>query len=166
LDANTTGIVLYARTRHFCRLLQRQFLEGTVEKRYLARVAGHPAKDVFSCNAPISDEPGKMGTHGVDELAGQVARTDFRVIERKADGTCLLEAKLSTGRTNQIRIHLWHLGHPVVGDAAYLPGGLLGDTQTLDIDAPPMQLHAWKLSFRHPRTGEAMHFETGLPDWA
>ena len=88
------------------------------------------------------------------------------MLERHADGTDLLEAELHTGRTNQIRIHLWHLGHPVAGDPAYLPGGILGDTQTLDASAPPLQLHAWKLGFRHPRTGVEMRFETGRPDWA
>ena len=107
-----------------------------------------------------------LGTHAVDEDDGQPSRTDFTVIERAADGTALLEAKLGTGRTNQIRIHLWHLGHPVVGDPAYLAGRLLGDTQTLDPEAPPLQLHAWKLSFKHPRTGEAMVFETARPEWA
>jgi RluA family pseudouridine synthase len=165
LDANTTGIVLFARTRHFCRLLQRQFWEGGVDKRYLVRVAGHPEKDVFASEAPISAEPQVLGTHAIDE-EGRASRTDFTVIERREDGTALLEAVLHTGRTNQIRIHLWHLGHPVVGDPAYLPGGMLGDTQTLDTEAPPLQLHAWKLSFRHPRSGEPMHFETDRPDWA
>ncbi len=166
LDANTTGIVLFARTRHFCRLLQRQFIEGKVEKRYFVRVTGHPAEDRFSCEAPISAEPGVLGSHAVDDEEGLASRTDFEVIERCADGTALLEAVLGTGRTNQIRIHLWHLGHPVTGDATYLPGGVLGDTQTLDVDAPPLQLHAWKLSFRHPRTGEAMFFEAEKPEWA
>jgi RluA family pseudouridine synthase len=166
LDANTTGIVLFARTRHFCRLMQRQFIEGTVDKRYLVRVTGHPEKDVFASEAPISAEPQVLGTHAVDEEEGQPSRTDFKVIERREDGTSLLEAVLHTGRTNQIRIHLWHLGHPVIGDPAYLPGGRLGDTQTLDTEAPPLQLHAWKLSFRHPRSGEPMHFETDRPDWA
>jgi RluA family pseudouridine synthase len=166
LDANTTGIVLFARTRHFCRVLQRQFIEGSVDKRYLVRVAGHPADDSFFSEAPISAEPGALGTHDVDEADGQSSRTDFTVLGRDADGTALLEAKLGTGRTNQIRIHLWHLGHPVIGDPAYLPGRLLGDTQTLDTDAPPLRLHAWKLSFNHPRTGEPMHFETERPDWA
>jgi UPF0176 protein len=166
LDSNTTGIVLFARTRHFCRLLQRQFIEGTVEKRYLVRVAGHPENDTFYCDAPISEELGTMGTRGIDETAGQSAHTDFRVIERDSDGTCVLEAVLSTGRTNQIRIHLWHLGHSVIGDSAYLPDGLLGDTQTLDVDAPPMQLHAWQLAFRHPRTGEPMRIESEAPSWA
>jgi RluA family pseudouridine synthase len=166
LDANTTGIVLFARTRHFCRVLQRQFIDGTVDKRYLVRVAGHPANDSFFSEAPISTEPGSLGTHDIDEADGQASRTDFTVIERHADGTTLLEAKLGTGRTNQIRIHLWHLGHPVTGDPAYLPGRLLGDTQTLDTEAPPLRLHAWKLSFKHPRTAEPMHFETDRPDWA
>jgi UPF0176 protein len=166
LDANTTGIVLFARTRHFCRVLQRQFIEGSVEKRYLAGVAGHPVDDSFFSEAPISAEPGLLGTHDVDEAHGQASRTDFTVIRRDAAGTALLEAVPGTGRTNQIRIHLWHLGHPVIGDPAYLPGRLLGDMQTLDTESPPLRLHAWKLSFKHPRTGAAMHFETSRPDWA
>jgi RluA family pseudouridine synthase len=166
LDANTTGLVVFARTRHFCRVLQRQFLDGSVEKRYLVCVNGHPGDDVFSCEAPISAEPGALGAHGIDEADGQPSRTDFRVIERRADGSALLEAVLGTGRTNQIRVHLRHLGYPVTGDPAYLADGLLGDTQTLATDAPPMRLHAWRISFRHPRTGEAMCFETERPDWA
>jgi len=166
LDANTTGVVLFARTRNFCRVLQRQFLDGKVEKLYLVRVSGHPANDEFSCDAPISSEPETLGTRSIDEQGGLPARTDFKVMERRADGTALLEAKLSTGRTNQIRLHLRHLGHPVCGDPAYLPGGLTGDVQTLDPDAPPVQLHAWKISFRHPRSGEPMQFEAGRPDWA
>jgi UPF0176 protein len=166
LDANTTGIVLFARTRHFCRVLQRQFIDGSVEKRYLVRVIGHPAEDCFFSEAPISAEPQVLGTHSIDETDGLPSRTDFQVISRDADGTALLEAKLGTGRTNQIRLHLWHMGFPVVGDPAYLPGMMLGDTQTLDVHAAPLQLHAWKLSFHHPRTGQPMHFETERPDWA
>ena len=166
LDANTTGIVLFARTRHVCRLMQRQFIDGSVNKVYLVRVSGHPELDEFFSEAPISAAPGVLGTHAVDEEEGLASRTDFRVVERCDDGTTLLEAVLGSGRTNQIRIHLWHLGHPVVGDPAYLPGGNIGDTQTLDTESDPLQLHAWKLSFKHPRTGEPMHFESELPDWA
>jgi RluA family pseudouridine synthase len=166
LDANTTGIVLFARTRHFCRVLQRQFLDASVDKRYLVRVAGHPDNDVFSCDAPISTEPEVTGTRRIDEVAGLPSRTDFQVVERRSDGTALLEARLSTGRTNQIRLHLRHLGHPVCGDPAYLPDGMTGDTQTLDPSAPPLMLHAWKISFRHPRSGEPMEFEAERPEWA
>ncbi len=166
LDANTTGVVLFARTRHFCRLLQQQFIERGVDKRYLVGVAGHPENDLFSCNAPISTEADAVGSRHIDEDAGLVSRTDFKVIERRADGSSLLEAKLSTGRTNQIRLHLQHLGYPVCGDATYLADGLTGNTQTLDPGAPPMMLHAWKISFHHPRSGEAMHFEVARPEWA
>jgi UPF0176 protein len=166
LDSNTSGLVVFARTRHFCRLLQGQFLEGAVDKRYLVRVAGHPPEDAFFSEAPISSEPDVLGTRVIDEAAGLPSRTDFQVLERSEDGTSLLEAKLATGRTNQIRIHLWQLGWPVVGDPAYLPDQRKGDSQTLDLDAPPMQLHAWKLAFDHPLRGERMTFQTELPAWA
>jgi RluA family pseudouridine synthase len=160
LDANTTGLVAFARTRHFCQLVQRQFLAGTVDKRYLVRVVGHPLEDRFCSTAAISAAPGVLGTHAIDEDSGRQARTDFLVIERYPDATSLLEARLGTGRTNQIRIHLWQLGHPVVGDPAYLPGGRIGDTQTLDTEAPPLQLHAWKLAFAHPLSGAQLEFES------
>lgn len=166
LDANTSGLVVFARTRHFCKLLQRQFLDGSVEKIYRVNASGHPENDRFSCEAPVSGEPDALGARMIDERNGLAARTDFTVIERRADGTALLEARLGTGRTNQIRAHLWHLGFPVVGDPAYLPGGVIGDTQTLALDAPPLRLHAWKLAFRHPRTGEMMRFEAARPAWA
>ena len=165
LDANTTGLVLFARTRHFCRLLQHQFLEGSVDKRYLVRASGHPQQQIFFSEAPISAEPDGLGTRRVDELEGLPSRTDFQVIERCSDATTLLEAKLKTGRTNQIRVHLWQLGYPVVGDPAYLPNRLIGETQTLDLESPPLQLHAWKLSFQHPLSGEAIAFETERPAW-
>ena len=165
LDANTTGLVLFARTRHFCRLLQRQFLEGTVDKRYLVRAIGHPEQDAFFSEAPISAEPDVLGTRTIDVLDGLPSRTDFEVIQRCGDGTCLLAAKLGSGRTHQIRVHLWQLGYPVAGDPAYLPNGQIGDTQTLDLEAPPLQLHAWKLSFQHPLSGADMAFETERPEW-
>ncbi|MES2922410.1 MAG: sulfurtransferase [Verrucomicrobiota bacterium] len=166
LDANTTGVVLFARTRHFCRLLQRQFLEGSVDKRYLVRAIGHPEQDAFFSEARISAEPDVLGTRGIDDIDGLPSRTDFQVIERCADGTTLLEAKLGTGRTNQIRVHLWQLGYPVAGDPAYLPDHRIGDTQTLDPGSPPLQLHAWKLSFQHPLSGDMMTFETERPVWS
>jgi RluA family pseudouridine synthase len=166
LDANTTGVVLFARTRHFCRLMQREFTEGRVEKRYLAGVSGHPENGDFSCEAPVSDENGAMGTRRIDEEAGLSARTGFKVLERRADGTSLLEARLFTGRTHQIRLHLSHLGHPVLGDPSYSANRPPCATQTLDPDAAPLQLHAWKLAVRHPRSGLPLEFEAPLPHWA
>ncbi len=167
LDANTTGIVVYARTRHFAKLLQHQITsDGGLERVYLARIQGHPSDDSFSCDAPILDEPDKMGSRTVAETGGQTAHTDFVVKERRGDGSALIEARPKTGRTNQIRVHLWHLGFPIVSDGTYLPDGKLGDTQSLSPDSPPMCLHAWRLSFQHPLTGAEMVFEADAPAWA
>ncbi len=166
LDSNTTGLVLFARTRNFCRLLQRQFIEGRVEKIYLVKVMGHPADDKFFSDAPISTGPGVMGTRGIDEEDGLASRTDFTVVERRADGTTLIEARLGSGRTNQIRVHLWQLGFPVVGDPAYLSDQRIGNTQTLAPSDPPLQLHAWKLLFRHPVSGALFECEADRPAWA
>lgn len=165
LDANTTGIVAFARTKHFAKLLQPQFSRGEVEKVYLARVQGSPLEDAFTCELPISAEPGDLGSREVDEVDGLPARTEFKVLACYSDGTTLLEARPLTGRTNQIRVHLWQLGLPVCGDPAYLPGKKLGDTQTLSPDAPPLCLHAWRISFTHPLTRKRVTFETEKPTW-
>lgn len=165
LDANTTGLVLCARTRHFAGLLQQQFKQRDVEKVYLVRAIGHPPEDAFVCEAPIGEEPGALGAHAVDEADGREARTEFKVFSRLADGTSLLEARPITGRTNQIRIHLWHFGWPIHGDTAYLPSGQVGDTQTVSTTAAPLCLHAWRLAFDHPLTGERVSFESAAPDW-
>ncbi len=164
LDANTSGLVVCARTRHFAKLLQPQFVRGDVEKVYLVRVQGHPAEDRFTSDAPISAAACDLGAREVDE-EGLEALTAFEVLRRGGDGTSLLEARPVTGRTNQIRIHLWHAGHPVLGDPVYLPGGRRGDTQTLSPDDGPMCLLAWKLAFVHPLTGERVVFEAERPGW-
>jgi RluA family pseudouridine synthase len=166
LDANTTGVVLVARTRHFAGRLQPQFASGKVEKTYLVRVQGQPLEDAFSCEAPISDEAGELGARTVDEAGGQAADTRFRVLHRHADGTALLEARPLTGRTNQIRIHLWHLGFPVCGDATFLAGKQIGGTQTLGIGDPPLCLHAWKIKFLHPLSQTPAEFTAPPPTWA
>lgn len=168
LDANTTGIVVLARTRHIAKLVQRQFevdSADAVQKRYLARVQGHPADDQFSCRLPISQTPGEVGTRDVDLEDGLPAHTEFRVIERFADGTSLLDVVPYTGRTNQIRVHLWHLGLPICGDPSYLPGKTLGETQTLPVGAPPLCLVAQKLTFTHPISNQRVTYEVDWPDW-
>jgi RluA family pseudouridine synthase len=166
LDANTTGVVLVTRTRHFAAQLQPQFEKGEVDKVYLARVQGCPVEDAFVCEAPISLEPGATGTRRVAEEGGLSARTEFRVIDREPGGTTLLEARPRTGRTNQIRVHLWQLGLPVWGDPAYLPNREIGEVQTLRVEAPPLCLHAWRLSCRHPLDGRRLEFTAPLPAWA
>jgi UPF0176 protein len=128
-------------------------------------VQGKPKEDAFSCDAPISAESGPLGSRTVDAEHGLEARTAFKVRERRADGTTLLEAKPLTGRTNQIRIHCAHLGFPVCGDTAYLKDNQLGTTQTLRVDDAPLCLHAWKLAFRHPLTKQRVEFTAPPPKW-
>jgi RluA family pseudouridine synthase len=166
LDANTAGLVLFARTRPICAQMQRQFHKRTLEKTYLVRVQGHPEWEQHRCEASISTGPELAGSREVDEENGLESRTDFRVLHRFPDGTALLQASLHSGRTNQIRVHLWHLGFPVCGDATYLLHGKVAATQTLDCTDEPMQLHAWRLSCDHPLTGERLTFEDERPAWA
>ncbi len=166
LDANTTGVVLVTRTQHFAGRLQPQFARGEVKKLYYVRVQGHPREEIFACDAPISAESGHLGGRKVDADHGLAARTEFRVCRRNSDGTTVLEARPLTGRTNQIRVHLWHLGFPVCGDPVYLPGKKVGETQTLSVEDAPLCLHAWRIAFVHPLTRQPVEFTAPLPWWA
>ncbi len=169
LDANTSGVLLVARTRHVASLLQPQFARREVEKTYLVRVEGHPAADAFVCEAPITTTPEEAGCRDVAEAgepSAHDARTEFSVLRRDADGTALLVARPVTGRTNQIRLHARHLGHPVVGDPTYGTGGGTPATQTLAPTDPPLCLHAWQLTFLHPFRQQRMTFESPPPPWA
>jgi len=166
LDANTTGLVLVARTQFFAGRLQSQFAQGQVEKAYLVRAPDRPPAACFHCDAPISAGSGEQCSRTIDLENGLAARTEFRVLRRFTDGTNLLEARPLTGRTNQIRVHLWHLGFPVCGDPIYLPGKQLGRTQTLAVGDPPLCLHAARASFLHPLSLEPVEFTAPLPAWA
>jgi RluA family pseudouridine synthase len=166
LDANTSGLMVLARTRRYAGLLQTGFARGEVDKLYRVRVRGHPENEAWLCEAPIGEAPNALGCREVDEEAGLPARTEFRVVRREDDGTTLLDARPVTGRTNQIRIHLSQAGLPVCGDPAYLTDGRIGEVQTLDPAAPPLCLHAWQLAFTHPLSGERLSFTDNLPNWA
>jgi RluA family pseudouridine synthase len=166
LDAATTGVVVCARTRKIAGRLQPQFARGEVEKTYLVRVHGHPLHDTFACDAPIASAAGDAGSRAIDAENGLTARTDFEVLRRNADGTTLLAAYPKTGRTNQIRLHLRHLGLPVCGDPGYLADGRTGPVLTPAVGDPPMCLHAWRIAFAHPLTAARVEFESPAPAWA
>ena len=170
LDANTSGVVVLCRKHQSARWVQPQFSargdDGPVHKTYLARVHGHPAWDECVCEAPLANAPQQAaGLRGI-LLGGQPACTELRVLKRYTNGTALIEARPRTGRTHQIRIHLWHLDHAVVGDPLYLPGRTHGSKATLSVEDPPMCLHALRLSFIHPETLASVSFEAEPPDWS
>lgn len=169
LDANTTGVVLFSRTRRIAKRLQTQFAlqddHQRVNKTYLVRIAGHPAQERFSCDAAIAKDASPAGARLLTPT-GRAAQTEFEVLNRLDDGTALVIARPITGRTNQIRLHLWSLGMPVVGDPSYLAAGQVSKRQALEPGEPPMCLHAWRIEIAHPSSGKRVEFEAPLPEWA
>ena len=164
LDANTTGVVVMARKKSVARAVHPQFLGGTVSKTYLARIIGHPSTNEFECNAAISAEASTVGSRNVS-TGGKCASTQFIVLERFDDGTSLVQCHPRTGRTNQIRVHLSHLGFPISGDPTYHQNGNR-EKQALTIDDPPMCLHAWKIELTHPVSNARLEIAAGCPDWS
>lgn len=154
LDANTTGLVVLARKHSAARVLQPQFAEGKVRKKYWLKVHGSPPAEQFTCDQPIAAEPGASGSRDID-ADGLAARTDFRVIGKAEDGCWILEAEPHSGRTHQIRVHAWFMGLPIVGDSLYLP-----DRQRAvsGVESSQMFLHAAELEFTHPYSGQRVKF--------
>jgi 23S rRNA pseudouridine1911/1915/1917 synthase len=155
LDKETSGCLIVAKNDVTHRDLSRQFAARTVEKIYLALVAGKLRKPAGVIEERIGRHPVHRKQMSVTTLRGRAAKTEYRTV-RSSDGATLVECRLHSGRTHQIRVHLHHLGHPVIGDKVYAP--------RLAKDFPRQMLHAWKLGFRHPRTEEWKSFEAPLPD--
>jgi len=155
LDKETSGCLVIAKNDEAHRELSRQFGERTVEKIYLALVARKLRKDAGVIEEKIGRHPVHRQRMSVASARGRTAKTDYRVI-CSGDQASLVECRLYSGRTHQIRVHLHHLGHPVLGDKVY--------AAHLAKNFPRHMLHAWKLGFRHPRSGESKSFEAPLPD--
>ena len=155
LDKETSGCLVAAKNDVAHRELSKQFTARTVEKIYLALVAGKLRKETGIIENKIGRHPVHRQRMSVSSPRGRAAKTEYRVL-RSSEQASLVECKLHSGRTHQIRVHLHHLGNPVLGDKIYAP--------RLAKDFPRQMLHAWKLGFRHPRTGEWKHFEAPLPD--
>ncbi len=164
LDANTSGLVVLAKRKKTATKLQLQFERREVEKTYMARVHGELTQDRFVLRHHIADQPVLAGARRV-AANGKSSDTEVQVLDRLGDGTTLLRVSPRTGRTNQIRVHLWQEGHPVVGDPTFGIKRQMFDKQTLDVGDPPMCLHAWRLSFRHPETDQPVSFQSQLRPW-
>ena len=155
LDKETSGCLVVAKNDAAHRELSKQFAERTVEKIYLALVAGKLRNVVGVIEEKIGRHPVHRKRMSATTSRGRAARTEYRVV-RSSERASLVECRLHSGRTHQIRVHLHHLGHPVLGDKVYAP--------RLAKDFPRQMLHAWKLEFRHPRTQEWKSFEAPVPD--
>jgi 23S rRNA pseudouridine1911/1915/1917 synthase len=154
LDKQTSGCLVVAKTDQAHVDLARQFAARTVEKIYLALVAGKLRKNAGTVEAPIGRHRVHRTKMAVAREGGRAARTDFRVI-RSGETASLIECRLHSGRTHQIRVHLQHLGHPILGDTVYA-ARRAGDYSR-------QMLHALKLAFNHPRTKARLHFEAPVP---
>lgn len=183
LDKDTTGVMVVAKNDIAHRHLSQQFADHgrtmPLERAYQAIVWGRPRSLSGTIDAPLGRATGDRTRRAVkrpDNDSADEAITHYEVLERfheSPDATALaslVECHLETGRTHQIRVHMAHIGHPLLGDAVYGAGfktkaNLLPDEARKVVKAFDRQaLHALMLQFEHPRTGEVMHFEVPLPD--
>ena len=159
LDKDTSGLLVVAKTLTAQTDLVRQLQARTVKRHYLALALGSVAGD-GTVDAPMGRHAVQRTKMAVVRSGGKDARTHYAVRERFAKCT-LLECRLETGRTHQIRVHLASIKHPLAGDPTY-GRAKSGDAR---LDAFPRQaLHAWRLALRHPVGGAEMHWESPLPD--
>ncbi|MEE3115761.1 MAG: RluA family pseudouridine synthase, partial [Actinomycetota bacterium] len=156
LDRGTSGLLMVARTATAHAALARQLSDRRVDRRYLALVHGCVEADEGRIEAPIGRSP-RGRTRMAVVVGGREARTAYTVRGRwERPGTTLLECRLETGRTHQIRVHLTAIGHPLVGDAAY-------DSSRDHHGLGRPFLHAAHLGFVHPSSGAEMAFDSSLP---
>lgn len=172
LDRGTSGVMVVARTPEAHAHLAAQFAERSVERRYVALVRGRMARPEGTVDAPLGRHPKDRVRFAV-RPEGKEAVTHWRVLGEAALGAAgdpaggvlsLLECRLETGRTHQIRVHLAHLGRPLLGDPLY--GGRQRTPRALRELMAPVQdqlLHAWRLGFTHPRSGARLRFATEVP---
>ena len=153
LDMDTSGLLVVALRRKAERELQRQFRERLVGKAYLAVVRGVVAEGEGEIHLPLSRVPGQPPRSVVDHAAGRSALTRYRVLERLGERT-RLALMPRTGRSHQLRVHLYAIGHPIVGDRFYGPPTAPGQR---------LMLHAHTLSFLHPYDGRQILLEAVPP---
>ncbi|MDR7318607.1 RluA family pseudouridine synthase [Brevibacillus nitrificans] len=154
IDKDTSGLLMVAKNDKAHMGLAEQLKEHTVNRKYVAIVHGVIQHEMGTIDAPIGRDPKNRQQMAVVFENSKPAVTHFIVLERFKEFT-LVELKLETGRTHQIRVHMKYIGYPLAGDPKY------GPKNTLELDG--QALHAKTLGFTHPRTGEHLEFEADLP---
>jgi 23S rRNA pseudouridine1911/1915/1917 synthase len=157
LDVGTSGLMVVAKSERAYTILKRAFRSRSVDKIYHALVQGHPDPFTGTIEAPIGRHPGADYKMAVMD-GGRHSVTHYSTVEAFVAAT-LLEIKLETGRTHQIRVHMAAIRHPCVGDLMYGADPVLADK----LDLERQWLHAVRLSFTHPSSGELMQFESEYP---
>lgn len=156
IDKDTSGLLMVAKNDASHRSLAEQLADHSITRAYRAVVYHNFQEDEGTVDAPIGRDPKNRLRMAVNRVSGKDAVTHFKVLERFGAFTHL-EARLETGRTHQIRVHMAYINHPLLGDAVYGPR-----KQVLGVIS--QMLHAKLLGFRHPRSGEYMEFDSSLPD--
>ena len=170
LDKDTSGLMVVAKTDQAHRHLSSQFAEHSLERAYKAVVWGVPSPREGKVDGNIGRSSANRKKMAVVTRGGKTALTYYKVEKVIGGGASLVECRLSTGRTHQIRVHMSSIGHPVVGDPQYGGGNQkrlrLADPQVRDaiLGHKHQALHAYLLGFIHPDTGEGMRFERNLPN--
>lgn len=166
LDRGTSGLLVVAKDDATHRALVRQFASRSVLKEYLALVHGVPSRRQGEIDRRIGRDPVQRKRMSVRAPRGREARTSWALVEA-FDGVSLLRVRIHTGRTHQIRVHLASVGHPVAGDAAYggtrTPSARRGEARAALASLARPALHAARLAFTHPATGEWVDFSSPLP---
>ncbi len=160
LDKDTSGVLVAAKNDHSHQHLSKQFKMRKVEKRYIALVAGVVKKESGTIEVPIGRDIKDRKKISPKTRRAKTAVTHFKVIERFKNAS-LLEIKIETGRTHQIRVHLSHFKHPVLGDVQY-GGKIMRNWNNINI--PRQMLHAERLGIIHPATERYMEFKAPMPE--
>lgn len=159
LDKDTSGCLVAAKNDAAHQSLVKQFAERETGKQYLTVVQSKPHKKKDTIFTHIGRHPvNRLKMAVVNPGSGKTAITDYEILHTNEDGSTLVKCDLHTGRTHQIRVHMLHIGTPILGDPIY------AKPARQQVQPGRLMLHAWKLSFNHPRTNERMHFESPIPD--
>ena len=169
LDKDTSGVMVVAKTEFALAALSAAFAARDLDRFYLALVWGLPSPAAGEIEGPIGRDPRDRKRMAIVDRGGKPALTRYRLVRQWQGAVSLLECRLATGRTHRIRVHLAARSHPVIGDPLYLRRIPAASKSLPDLarrtllDFPRQALHAARLGFNHPRTGEPLSFETEIP---